>query len=311
MPQTLKAPNGSIASLFAFGTMQFGEGADDAASQAMFEACLDRGINHFDTAHVYTNGLSETRLGGLAAAQRDQLIIATKVGYTGGAGRDTIERQFEISRQRLNMDFVDVLYLHRFDADTSLEETFDTFADLKSRGLIRYIGLSNFAAWQVMKAVTVARDRDLRVDVLQPMYSLVKRQSEVEILPMTMDQEIDVAAYSPLGSGLLTGKYGQGGQGRLTENQRYKARYGADWMQDTAQALSSIAQELGVSSATLAVAWVAMHPSGPSPIISARTLNQLGPSLQAVDYEMSPELYARLSALSPTPAPATDRLEEA
>ena len=187
----------------------------------------------------------------------------------------------------------------------------DAFATLKSRGQIGHIGLSNLAAWQVMKAQSFASNFDLRVGILQPMYSLVKRQVEVEILPMCVDQGIEVAPYSPLGGGLLTGKYAGGGTGRLTEDSRYTARYDFDWMHATAAQLVSLADELGTNPATLAVAWAMAHDSRPRPIVSARSAAQLGPSLDALGFQMTPEIYRRVAALSRTPPPATDRAEEA
>lgn len=310
MKQTLTSPNGTPASRLAFGTMQFGGRADDAASAAMFEACIDAGITHFDTAHVYTDGASETMLGRFLGNRRDDLIIATKAAYSGGAGRDNILNSAETSRQRMQLDTLDVLYLHRFDPDTEMSESFDALALLKEKGHIRHVGLSNFAAWQVVKAAGVAAAFDLDIAVIQPMYNLVKRQAEVEILPMADDLGILVAPYSPLGGGLLTGKYSAGGSGRLNEDDRYAARYGQPQMHDTAQGLSVIARELEMHSATLAVAWAARHPTAPSPIISGRSVAQLQPSLDALTFDMSDALYARLSALSPTPPPATDRLEE-
>ncbi|MDC0738118.1 aldo/keto reductase [Cognatishimia sp. SS12] len=315
-PHSLTAPNGAPMSRFAFGTMQFGGRADAKESAAMFDACVAAGISHFDTAYVYTDGASETLLGQFAAPLREQLVIATKAAYQGGSGRDNILSGFDISRQRLGMDFVDILYLHRFDPTTPLEETFDTLAELKLRGQIRYIGVSNFAAWQVMKAIAVAAERDLTIDILQPMYNLVKRQAEVELLPMAMDMGLKAAPYSPLGAGLLTGKYGSategggGGDGRLSEDRRYRARYSQDWMWQSAAALAALAAEVGLDPATLAVAWVAAHPARPSPILSARNAAQLAPSLAASSVTLSNDLYEKLSALSPTPAPATDRLEE-
>ncbi|MEX0366453.1 MAG: aldo/keto reductase [Ruegeria sp.] len=306
----LTSPDGTPASPFAFGTMQFGGRADAAQAQAMYDACRAAGITHFDTAHVYTDGHSETLLGAMIGAERDRLLIATKVGYQGGAGAANMRAQFDVSRQRLGLEMVDILYLHRFDAETDLAETIACFAELKQAGQIRYVGLSNFAAWQVMKAVAVAARFDLRIDILQPMYSLVKRQAEVEILPMCADQSIAVAPYSPLGGGLLTGKYTRGGVGRLSEDSRYAARYGQEWMAGTAAALAELADELGTSPATLAVAWVAAHPCRPMPIISGRSAEQIAPSLAALDYDLTPELYNRIAALSPTPPPATDRLEE-
>jgi aryl-alcohol dehydrogenase-like predicted oxidoreductase len=250
-------------------------------------------------------------LGRFAAPHRDRLTIATKAGYSGGAGRENILAQFDISRQRLGMDKVEILYLHRFDPDTPLEETLETFAELRARGQIDHVGLSNFAAWQVMKAACIAARFDLTISILQPMYSLVKRQAEVEILPMAASEGMVVAGYSPLAGGLLTGKYARGETGRLTGNERYAIRYGQGWMQEAALALVEIAQELGTDPATLAVAWAAQHPANPVPIISGRSAAQIAPSLAALEFEMDAALYARLAALSPAPPPATDRTEEA
>ena len=310
MKQTLTSPNGTPASRLAFGTMQFGGKADRAQSREMFEACIAAGITHFDTAHVYTDGASETLLGSFLGDRRDDLIIATKAAYNGGASRANILSSAETSRQRLGLDTLDVLYLHRFDAETDLRESFEAFAELREKGHIRLIGLSNFAAWQVVKAAGIAAGFGLDIAVIQPMYNLVKRQAEVEILPMADDLGILVAPYSPLGGGLLTGKYAEGASGRLTEDDRYAARYAPEGMHAAAAGLAELAREVGTSAATLAVAWVAAHPTGPSPIISARNAAQLRPSLDALTFEMSEALYARIAALSPTPPPATDRLEE-
>jgi aryl-alcohol dehydrogenase-like predicted oxidoreductase len=302
--------SGAPLSPAAFGTMQFGGRADPAQSQALYGAARAAGINHFDTACGYTDGASETLLGRFAAAEREHVYIATKVGYAGGTGRANITAQFDQGRQRLGMDSVDLLYLHRFDDETPLEETFATMADFQARGLIRHIGVSNYAAWQVMKAQAVCSRLGTQITAIQPMYNLVKRQAEVEILPMASDQGIAVFAYSPLGGGLLTGKYAQGGAGRLTEDDRYAARYGIPAMHAAARELSVLAAELGLQPATLAVAWVMHHHSRPHPIMSARSAEQLAPSLAALTTSLDPTLYARLSALFPAPPPATDRLEE-
>jgi aryl-alcohol dehydrogenase-like predicted oxidoreductase len=183
-------------------------------------------------------------------------------------------------------------------------------AKQQSAGTVRYIGLSNFAAWQVMAAVSLTRERGTQIDIIQPMYNLVKRQAEVELLPMCMDQKITCAPYSPLGGGLLTGKYASGGEGRIKSDARYNERYSLPYMHETAAALSTLGEELGVNPATLAAAWVARHVAHPTPILSARSAEQLGPSLDAIKFQMDDALYARISALSPTPPPATDRWEE-
>jgi aryl-alcohol dehydrogenase-like predicted oxidoreductase len=244
-------------------------------------------------------------------AERDALFIATKVGFEGGAGRANILAQFDQSRRQRGEDTVDLLYMHRFDDNTPLEETFETLAELQQSGAIRYIGVSNYAAWQVMKAQAVAHKLGTKIDAIQPMYNLVKRQAEVEIFPMAVDQGITIFPYSPLGGGLLTGKYAKGVLGRLAEDDRYNARYAQGWMHDCAAQLAELAAVVGQDPATLAVAWAARHPAQPHPIISARSLEQLAPSLAALDFVMDDTLAERITALSITPAPATDRLEEA
>ncbi|WP_108485206.1 aldo/keto reductase [Oceaniglobus ichthyenteri] len=311
MTHSFTAPNGAPLSRFCFGAMQFGGKADATQSREMYDACRAAGINFFDTAYVYTGGESERLLGQFAAQDRDQLIIATKVGYQGGGGRDNLRASFAECLDRLKMDRVEILYLHRWDDETPVEETFETLAELQQAGKFDHIGVSNYAAWQVMKAQAVAAQFDTRIAMFQPMYNLVKRQAEVEILPMAQAEDIAIVPYSPLGGGLLTGKYAAGESGRLADDARYKTRYGQQWMLDAAAGLAEIGRDIGVNPATLAVAWAARHPGVTAPIISARNVEQLQPSLDALSFEMNDALYARLSALSPTPPPATDRLEEA
>lgn len=307
----ITSPNGNPLSRLTFGTMQFGGRADETESRAMFDAARAAGITHFDTAYVYNGGASETLLGQMIKTERDSLIIATKAAFEGGSTRDNILTGFATSQQRLDLDMVDILYLHRFDDMTPLQETFDALATLKHEGKIRHIAVSNFAAWQVMKAQGVAAQFEIRIDMVQPMHSLVKRQAEVEIFPMCVDQAVEIVPYSPLGGGLLTGKYARGETGRLTEDTMYAARYNVEWMRNAAVELSALADDLGTHAATLAVAWAMAHPARPRPIISARSVAQLGPSIAALDFDMTPDLYERITALSVTPPPATDRIEEA
>jgi len=309
MKTQLTTPDSTPISSFCFGTMQFGGKADAANSQAMFDACRAAGINFFDTAHGYTNGHSESLLGQFAAAERDKLYIATKCASTGDCSPDAIAKDFDESLKRLNMDAVDLLYLHRWSDDVPLEATYGAVAKMVDSGRVRHIGVSNYSAWQVMKAERVAASFGLTISVIQPMYSLVKRQVEVEILPMCASEGIAVVPYSPLGGGLLTGKYAGDAGGRLVDDPMYNSRYGQDWMHAAAQELSVVAAELGVSPITLAVAWVAKNPAVTTPIISASAAAQLQPSLDAIGFDMDDALYARLTALTPTPAPATDRSE--
>ena len=307
----LRTLDSTTLSPLSFGTMQFGGAADAGASRGMYEACREAGVNHFDTAHVYTGGASETLLGQFIKGERDNTYVATKVGYTGGAGRENINATFAASQKRLQLDCIDLLYLHRFDPDTPLSETFEALVRLQQSEKVRHIGVSNYAAWQVVKAQRVAEAMGTRIDMIQPMYSLVKRQAEVELLPMAKSEGIGVAAYSPLGAGLLTGKNTRSGDGRLATDSRYAARYGQSWMHKTAQDFAALATQMQMDPATLAVAWAAHHPSITCPIISARSVDQLRPSLAAAQISLSDADYARITALSQTPAPATDRLEEA
>lgn len=297
---------------FAFGAMQFGGTASAADAAELYAACRAAGITHFDTAHAYTNGASERLLGDLVRPERAAVFVATKAGYVGGSSRQNILSTFDESRQRLQLDHVDLLYLHRFDDATPLEETFETLAKLQSDGLITHIGISNFAAWQVMKAQAVAAKLGTSISHVQPMYNLVKRQAEVEILPMAQAEGLVPCTYSPLGGGLLTGKYSADAQteGRLATDHRYAARYGLPQMHKAAQDLAALAADLGVHPATLAVAWVLQHPAAPLPILSARNAAQLAPSLAAINYALDAETYAKLQALFPAPPPATDRIEE-
>ncbi len=306
----LTTTDGTPISRFCFGTMQWGGKADAVDSRAMYEACRKQGINFFDTAHGYTGGASETLLGQFIAEERDEIFVATKCASTGDCRPEAIRRDFDESLTRLGMDQVDLIYMHRWSDEVPLEAVYEVLAEWVQAGKVRHIGVSNYAAWQVMKAQAVAETLGLTIAMLQPMYSLVKRQVEVEILPMAVSEGMAVVPYSPLGGGLLTGKYAGKAEGRLTHDPMYKERYGVEWMHKAATEISSIATELGTSPITLAVAWVAVNLGITAPIISASSATQLQPSLDAMNFELSDTLYARLSALTPRPAPATDRLEE-
>lgn len=312
---------GVKVSELAFGTMSFGGDADEATSKKMFERCRDVGINMFDCANVYAGGRSEEILGKLIADDRENIIISSKVYFpTGkdvnarGASRRHILHSVEQSLRRLNTDYIDIFFIHRFDDYTSLEETLRALDDLVHQGKILYPAASNFAAWQIEKALGISAKKGLAsFEAIQPMYNLVKRQAEVEILPMAQAENLAVFPYSPLGGGLLTGKYGPDTKpksGRLIENKMYQTRYGADWIYEVAEQFTSLAKEHGFNPVALAVKWVATHPAVTAPLIGARNLEQLEDSLEAINIKMTPEFRDEISALSPTPAPATDRNEE-
>ena len=311
---------GIQVSSLCFGAMSFGGNADEATSKAMFQRCREVGINFFDTANVYGQGRSEEILGECLADCRDEMVITTKVFYpTGkdinarGLSRRHIMLAIEQSLRRLKTDRIDFYFVHLFDQNTPMEETLRALDDLQAQGKILYPAVSNWAAWQIAKAVGIsAKEQLARFELIQPMYSLVKRQAEVEILPLAVSEQLGVISYSPLGGGLLTGKYGvnkRPEQGRLVEEQRYTARYGDEMNFVVADRFTTYAAEHGLPPATLAVAWVMSNPAITAPIIGARNVEQLEPSLAALDVDMTPQWRNEISALSVTPAPATDRAE--
>ncbi len=306
---------GVRVSRLAMGTMSFG--ADPSADAEVFAACRDAGINLFDCADVYRDGESERALGRLAKSERDALILTTKAFFpmsadpnARGSSRYHLVRAVEASLKRLDTDRIDILFLHRFDPDTALDETLRAVDDLVRQGKILYPAVSNFAAWQTQAALGEAALRGLSPIVAsQPMYNLVKRQAEVEILPMCEANGLAVFPYGPLGGGLLTGKYlTKGERGRLVDNAMYAVRYAGTF--GVAEAFVALAGELGVHPVTLAIAWVASHPAVTAPLIGARNLAQLGPALAAADLELSADVRSRVSALTAAPPPATDRNEE-
>jgi len=312
---------GLAISELCLGTMAFGGDADRATSAAIFARARDAGINLFDCADVYAGGASEEILGELVADSRDSIVLCTK-GYfpTGGGPNDRGSSRYhlaaavEASLRRLGTDRIDIYYLHRMDDVTAMDETLREVERLVAAGKILYPAVSNFAAWQTMLALGVAREHDWAPLVAtQPMYNLAKRQAEVEILPMCAAQGLGCIPYSPLGGGLLTGKYGREARppaGRLVDNKMYGVRYASPDYYQQAGEFSALARARGVAPAALAIAWVAAHPGVTAPLIGARSVEQLQGCLAATDIEMTPELYGEVAAIFPAPPPATDRNEE-
>ena len=301
--------------------MSFGGDADEDTSKQMFARCRDAGINTFDCADVYAGGRSEKILGRLIADCRNDLVVMTKAYFptsksvnARGATRYHLVRAVENSLKRLATDRIDVFFLHRFDDITPLEETLRAVEMLVSQGKILYPAVSNYAAWQTARALGIAERWGWQPIVCtQPMYNLVKRQAEVEILPMARAEGMGVMTYSPLAGGLLSGKYGNDkrpAKGRIVDNAMYTTRYGAEENYAIAERFTKLAAELGHHPAALAIAWVAAHPAVTAPLVGARNMDQLEVCLSALDVTMSDDVYQRVSALSPEPPPATDRNEE-
>ena len=321
MKYKLLGKTGVEVSELCLGTMAFGGAADKKESSKIFNVCRDAGINFFDCANVYEKGLSEKILGDLISDSRDQVIITSKVYFpmgkdvnARGGSRKHIMSAVHESLKRLKTEYIDIYFLHRFDDLTPIEETLRAVDDLVTSGKILYLGASNFAAWQVAKALGVSeRNGWSRFECIQPMYNLVKRQAEVEILPMALSEKVSVISYSPLGGGLLSGKYGVDKipkDGRLIENKMYAERYSDPNMYQIAENLILLAEEQNCSPISLAISWVASHPAITAPIIGGRNADQLEPSLRSLDINMTEELRNLISGLSPEPPLATDRNEE-
>ena len=312
---------GLQVSQLCFGTMSFGGDADEAESAKMFHACRDIGINFFDCADAYSKGKAETILGKLIKDCRDEIVLTSKCFIqmddnvlSGGAGRRHIIQACEASLKRLATDYLDVFFMHRWSNTIPLEETLRALEKLVTDGKVHHLGVSNYSAWQIAKALGIAAKNNWqRVDIVQPMYSLVKRQVEVEILELAKAENLGVMTYSPVGGGLLSGKYTKDNRpagGRISTNPEYTARYKEYWVFEVAEAFSEFAKARGIHPVSLAVAWVAKNQAVTCPIIGARSLEQLQPSLDSIKIDMTDDLYAELNALTRTPPPATDRLEE-
>jgi aryl-alcohol dehydrogenase-like predicted oxidoreductase len=302
------------------GTMTFGREADEEACRAIFNRCRDAGINFFDCANVYSEGRAESILGELISDCRNELIVTSKFGGPMGSGlndrgasRRNLVASLDASLKRLKTDYVDVYFLHHLDDHTPVDETLRALDDVVAQGKVRCTGVSNFAAWQIAKALGIAAINSWTpFHCIQPMYNLVKRQAEVEILPLAQSEHLGVISYNPLAGGILSGKYGadrQADAGRLTNDDMYQKRYNDQWIYDAAVNFAQFSRDEGYHPVSLAVAWVGYHPAVTAPIIGARNVQQLEDSLRSVEIEIGQDLYDAICQLTPAPPPATDRSE--
>ena len=313
--------SGLRVSRLALGAMTFGTdwgwGADKNTARELFNSYIDRGGNLIDTADLYTNGVSEQWVGDFVRERqlRDRVVIATKFSYNadpsnpnaGGNGRKNILRAVEGSLKRLGTDFIDLYLLHTWDMLTPVEEVMRTFDDLVRSGKVRHVGLSNIPAWYASRAQTLAQLRGLEpLAAMQLEYSLLERSIENEFVPLGLSQGMGVMVWSPLSSGLLSGKYKpsesrQFGEGRLqtlkdSSNpvfQRLTKRNFAI----TAE-LEKVAREVGRSMAQVAINWVAGRPGVATVLVGATRKSQLDDNLGALDFELPAALRARLDAVS-------------
>jgi len=316
--------SGLYVSELCLGTMTFGGGdgmwqvvgkVQQEEADAILKASLDAGINFIDTANIYSEGASETILGqGLRnlGIARDQVVIATKAlgrmspGPNGaGASRGHILDQIEQSLKRLQLDHVDLYQIHGFDPLTPMEETLEALDNLVRRGLVRYVGVSNWAAWQVAKAMGIAEARRLARPIsLQAYYTIAGRDLEREIVPMLASEGVGLMVWSPLAGGLLSGKYSraddQGDGGRRASFDFPPIDRERAW--DIIDAMRPIAEARGVSVAQIALAWLLHQPAVSTVIIGAKRVDQLQDNLGAIEVTLSAEERATLDEVSKLPA---------
>lgn len=313
---------GIHVSNLCFGTMSFGGIANEETSNSMYKLCRESGINFFDTANVYNDGLSEEILGKCIAGHRDEVVLASKAGLptgsnpnSGGLSRRNLTQSIEQSLKRLRTDRIEFYFVHLFDECTDIEEVVRTLDDLQKQGKILYPAVSNWAAWQIAKALGISQRESLaRFELIQPMYNLVKRQAEVEIFPLARSEQMGVITYNPLGGGLLTGKYSskqkRPEQGRLIEEKNYEKRYSTPYYYEMADQFTELAAQWGYHPASLAVAWVLQHQDVTAPILGARNPEQLSLSIAGAKISLSPEQREQITALSVSPPSATDHDSE-
>jgi aryl-alcohol dehydrogenase-like predicted oxidoreductase len=305
---------GLKVSEICLGTMTFGHGTDRAEAKRIVDLSIDAGVNFFDTANGYSNGESETILGGIMKGRRQDQIIATKVFNPMGKGpndsgmsRAHIMRAVEESLTRLQTDYLDIYYIHHVDTQTSLEEALRALDDLVHQGKVRYIACSNFEAWRLMEALWISESKNLaRFECLQPQYSLVVRDIEEEIIPVCELKGVGVVVWSPLAGGFLTGKYKPGENklegSRSAEGWAFPERYFASNSDESLTVLLDVAKELDRTPAQVATRWVLEQPAITSAIIGARTLAQAEDNLRAGGWQLPKEAKDQLdqvSALSP------------
>ncbi len=295
------------------GTMTFGHGTDERASEEIVDLAFDSGVNFFDTANTYGDGASEVLLGNALKGRRRDAVVATKVFNPFGPGpndsgmsRVHIMNAVEDSLRRLQTDYLDLYYIHHVDTQTPLEEMLRALDDLVRQGKVRYTACSNYEAWRLMEALWISDSEGwARFDCYQPQYSLVVRDIEEELIPVCELKGLGVVVWSPLGGGFLSGKYRPGQRSvtgsRSEEGWAYPERYFADCADDSLAALLDMAELTGYSPAQVALRWVLEQPSITSVIIGARTVEQARDNIMAGSFCLEGEHVQRLNAVSALP----------
>ncbi|HEV3362194.1 MAG TPA: aldo/keto reductase [Pseudonocardiaceae bacterium] len=288
---------------------------DNKAARRLVDVCIDAGVTLFDTADVYSDGASERVLGAAVRGRRDMVMLSTKASLPTGDGpanagssRSRLIRATENALRRLGTDYIDLFQLHAFDAGTPIEEVLDALHELVRAGKIRYLGVSNFSGWQLMKSLSLAdQHHHPRYIAHQVYYSLVGRDYEWELMPLGLDQGVGAMVWSPLGWGRLTGKVRRGQplpeRSRLHATADYGPPVDDELLYDVVDVLDEIAEETGKAVPQIAINWLLTRPTVSSVIIGARNERQLRQNLGAVGWRLSDEQLARLDAASMKTAP--------
>lgn len=283
---------------------------DDAQARRLIDISLEAGLNFFDTADVYSDGASESILGAAIKGRRDQVILSTKTGLRAGDGpNDAGASRFHLLQavdkalQRLGTDYIDLLQLHAFDAMTSVEETLSTLDGLVRAGKVRYLGVSNFSGWHLMKSQAIADQRGYsRYVANQTYYSLIGRDYEWELMPLGQDQGVGAVVWSPLGWGRLTGKIRRGQplpeNSRLHDTADFAPPVDEERLYRIIDAMDEVAEETGKTVPQIALNWLLQRPTVSTVLIGARNEEQLRQNLGAVGWNLSPEQVAKLDAAS-------------
>lgn len=288
----------------ALGTMTFGAQADEPTARSMIDLCLERGVNFLDTANVYNGGATEEILGRILAGRRERFVLASKVGIKNeqlpteaGLSRQAIFTAIENSLRRLKTDYLDLYYLHQPDYTVPLEQTLAIMDELVRAGKVRVVGVSNYASWQVCRMLWLAEKNGWqRLEAVQPMYNLVARGIEQELLPACAEFQVGVVPYNPLAGGLLTGKHQPQAPIPGTRFDRmpfYRDRYWNDANFEAVQRLSEVAQSAGRSLTRLSLNWLFQQPQVTSVILGASRLEHLRDNLGALDDSpLAPDVLA-------------------
>jgi 1-deoxyxylulose-5-phosphate synthase len=319
MEYTRLGRTGLQVSRLCLGTMTFGLQSDEKTSIAVMDRAFEAGVTFFDTADAYplggtveTSGQTEEIVGRWLKGRRDDVILATKVfgrmgpnPWQGGGSRKHIMDAIDGSLRRLQTDYIDLYQMHSPDPDTPIDETLSALDDIVHSGKVRYIGCSNYLAYQVARAIGRSETLGLaRFDSVQPRYNLLFRQIEHELLPLCAEEGIGVIPYNPIAGGMLSGKHKpgtptEGSRFTLgTAAGRYQDRYWNDWGFSTVERLAPVAAEAGLPLVTLAVAWVLANPAITAPIIGASRPDQLDESIKATDVTLPTDLVQRLNELT-------------